>query len=102
MSVKHALGGAAIVAIALPIAGFTLGGWVKGSTAMMMANSAACAVRAEMDPDPESLTKFYTTSGTWTRTRHVRDAHWARHDPKKAARKGADEACAEDLWKKKP
>ena len=104
--IESSLWGAAGGAVVLAVIGFTLGGWVTGSTAQTMADDAAQeAVVARLAPicveqynqiseKDQKLQKLKDT-GSWRRSDYVEKQGWAtmpgEKDPdSKVAKKCAD------------
>lgn len=85
---KPALLGAGAGAIALAIIGFSVGGWVTGSTANKLAAARAstetvdallpyCVARSEMDPNSTAIITRIVGARTFERDDIVMEAGWA-------------------------
>ncbi len=86
--IKPGLYGAGIGAIALAVIGFSWGGWVTGSTAQTMAQSASqsavvkamtpyCVARSKSDPQSVAIMEEFTKAPAYSRDTVIEKAGWA-------------------------
>ena len=86
--IKPGLYGAAIGAIALAVVGFSWGGWVTGSTAQNMAQTASkaavvkamtpyCVARSKNDPQSASIMEEFKKAPAYSRDTVIEKAGWA-------------------------
>lgn len=86
--IKPGLYGAAVGAIALGIIGFSWGGWVTGSTAQNMAQTASkiavvkamtpyCVANSKSDPQSVSIMEAFKKAPAYSRDTVIEKAGWA-------------------------
>jgi hypothetical protein len=99
--------------VATLVIGFTVGGWVRGSTAEQMAAQAATNARAELAA-AVCVSRFTTASNavpnlaalkandSWTRGEYLEKGGWATLAGMKAPVDGAANLCAQRLIEPAP
>ena len=104
-SVKRLLQGAAAGALATLVIGFGWGGWMLGSSAKSLADSAAnsavvaaiapiCVDQFQRSADAAGSLAALKKIGTWEQGAYVEKAGWATMPGSKAADAGVPQACA--------
>lgn len=107
---KLCLWSAAGGAILLMIIGFTVGGWVKGSTAQRMAHETAteavvarlapiCVLQFMQDPNRQALLKQLKGLESWKTGDYVKNHGWATMPGEKKADYNVAIECARRLVK---
>ncbi|MBW1723444.1 MAG: hypothetical protein JRH13_15070 [Deltaproteobacteria bacterium] len=102
---KLCLWGAAGGAILVMIIGFTVGGWVKGSTAQRMAQETAaeavvarlapiCVLQFMQDPDRQERLKELKQLESWKTGDYVKTHGWATMPGEKEADYNVANECA--------
>ena len=104
-SLKRLLQGAAVGVVATLVVGFGWGGWMLGSSAKTLADTAAssavvaaiapiCADQFQRSADAaNNLTELKKTN-SWQQAAYVEKGGWAVMPGSKAANSGVSQACA--------
>ena len=104
IGVWTAIGGA----ILTMIIGFSLGGWVTGSTAQRMAEETSadavvarlvpiCIAQFNQDPEKDKKLKELKEKSRWERDTYVKEQGWATMPYEKEPDSSVAEKCAEQI-----
>ena len=104
-SLKRLLQGAAVGVVATLAIGFGLGGWMLGSSAKTLADSAAssavvaaiapiCVDQFQRSADAANNLTALKKANSWQQAAYVEKGGWATMPGSKAANSGVSQACA--------
>jgi hypothetical protein len=113
VGLKPGIWGAVIGAIGMAIIGFWYLGWTTSATAEQLAQDRAdtavvaalvpfCVVKAQTDPDKNTLAKFQTEESSYSRSDMVMKAGWATLPDEKPSYDALARACSDKLHGMKP
>ena len=105
---KTSLIGAAVGAVVLAIAGFSVGGWMTGGTAMKMANDQSrleviaalvpiCLDQSKQDPQSIETLALLKAASSYERSGMLMKAGWATMPGSTDPNNGVARACIEKL-----